>query len=677
MRIIEGSLDPLIVLLSFIIAFGASYTAIYINRRINVKGFFHKNLWLVLASLAMGLGIWSMHYVGMSALVISIPMKHNLFLTLISVIPAIVASYMAFYLTNSEYKKIRTFIVAGILMGCGIALMHYLGMAAMEMDATVVYNPLLFGLSILIAIVASFASLYIFSITDTKMEKILVKSIAAFLMAIAVTSMHYTGMLAMKLYIEGTIHVHAHDSNMMDVVLFVTIGIVSLFILAILASRLDRYVDYRMKNFDAVTQLPNQNQFTEDQRIKKDTKLVAVVHIHNLEKYILAYGYSFGDAIVKTVMEIMQANLPKETKLYRTEANRFTIIHAPAESVQNTIDGLRCICLLLERPLNIDERMVSVEAVVAVSQSDDKKAVREHFANTIAVLHAPSIQSRHEIIMYDPKIHTFNFERQLSLDIQRAMDENEMFLVYQPKVDPELNIVVGLEALIRWKHPVFGIISPAVFIPILENTNRISDVTDWLIARVCQQLAVWNNIGMELPQVSINIPGVYLTSPRLNRVINENLTKYNIQVSKIELEITETSVIHDIHNAITAVRTFRQSGLSVALDDFGTGLSSLSYLKEIPISTIKIDKSFIDGVPESEKDASILKSIVHLCYSLGLNVLIEGVETKEQCQFIMGLERVPIIQGYYYSKPLTVEEYEQWLEKRKEVGEQNGKISIG
>ena len=243
MHIIEGSLDPLIVLLSFIIAFGASYTAIYINRRINVKGFFHKNLWLVLASLAMGLGIWSMHYVGMSALVISIPMKHNLFLTLISVIPAIVASYMAFYLTNSEYKKIRTFIVAGILMGCGIALMHYLGMAAMEMDATVVYNPLLFGLSILIAIVASFASLYIFSITDTKMEKILVKSIAAFLMAIAVTSMHYTGMLAMKLYIEGTIHVHAHDSNMVDVVLFVTIGIVSLFILAILASRLDRYLD--------------------------------------------------------------------------------------------------------------------------------------------------------------------------------------------------------------------------------------------------------------------------------------------------------------------------------------------------------------------------------------------------------------------------------------------------
>ena len=189
-------------------------------------------------------------------------------------------------------------------------------------------------------------------------------------MAIAVTSMHYTGMLAMSFYVEGPIRVHTHDSNMIEVALFVTIGIGSLFGLAILASRLDSYVDFRMKYFDALTQLPNHNQFTEDQHIKKNTKMVAIVHLNNVEKYILAYGYSFGDAIVKSVIEIMQTSLPKETKLYRTEANRFTVIHAPAESVQNTINGLRSICLLLERPLNIDERMVSIEAVFAVSQSD-------------------------------------------------------------------------------------------------------------------------------------------------------------------------------------------------------------------------------------------------------------------------------------------------------------------
>lgn len=676
MHIIEGQYDPLIVLLSFIIAFGAAYTAVYINRRIKGKGFFHKNFWLVLASLAMGLGIWSMHYVGMSALVISLPMKHNLLLTLISVIPAVVASYVAFYLANSCYKKIRTFIAASIFMGCGIALMHYLGMAAMEIDAQSVYNPVMFGLSIVIAIVASFASLYIFSISDTKMEKVWVKSVVAFLMAIAVTSMHYTGMLAVEFYAEGPIHTHEHESNMIEVVVYVTIGIVSLFVLAILASRLDKYVDYRMKNFDALTQLPNQNQFTEDQRINKDTHLVAVVHLYNLEKYILAYGYTYGDAIVKNVLEVIRNNLPNDTKLYRTEANRFTVVQAPAEMVQNTINGLERICHLLQRSLVINERTVTVEMVCAVSRTDEKKAVHEHFANTIAVLQAPSAQYRHEIIEYDPKIHTFNFEHQISLDIQRAMDEDELFVVYQPKIDPKQNNVVGAEALIRWEHPVFGMISPAVFIPILESADRISDVTDWLIAKVCHQLAAWDNIGVELPQVSINIPGMYLTSPRLKRVIDERLLEYKIQASKVELEITETSVIHDIHNAILAVRDFREKGLSVALDDFGTGLSSLSYLKKIPISTIKIDKSFVDGVPNSTKDASILKSIIHLCYSLDLNVVIEGVETREQIQFIKGLERVPIVQGYYYSKPLTVGEYEHRCKNQQKVGEQNGEISI-
>lgn len=667
MYIIEGQYNPLIVILSFIIAFGASYTAVYINRRIKGTGFFHKNLWLVLASLAMGLGIWSMHYVGMSAYVTSLPMKHNLLLTLVSVIPAVVASYVAFYLANSHYKKIQTFIAAGIFMGCGIALMHYLGMAAMEIDAQTVYNPVLFGLSIVIAIVASFASLYIFSISDAKMDNVWVKSMVALLMATAVTSMHYIGMFAVDFYAEGPIHTHEHESNVIEVVLYVTIGISSLFVLAYLASRLDKYVDYRVKNFDAFTQLPNQNQFTEDQRIDKNTQLVAIVHIHNLEKYISAYGYTFGDAIIKSVLELMQNVLPKDTKLYRTEANRFTVVQAPTDMVQNTMIALERICLLLQRSLVVNERMVTVEMVCAVSQSDEKKAIHEHFANTIAVLQAPSTQYKYELIVYNPKIHTFNFERQLSLDIQKAMDEDELFIVYQPKVDPKENVLVGAEALIRWKHPVFGMVSPAVFIPILESAERISDVTDWLIVRVCRQLAEWNNLGIEPPQVSINIPGMYLTSPRLKSVINESLLDYHINPSQIELEITETSVIHDIHNAILAVSNFRKKGLSVALDDFGTGLSSLSYLKEIPISTIKIDKSFVDGVPNSTKDASILKSIIHLCYSLDLTVVIEGVEMSDQIRFIKGLERVPIVQGYYYSKPLTVEQYEHWIKEQQVV----------
>ena len=155
-----------------------------------------------------------------------------------------------------------------------------------------------------------------------------------------------------------------------------------------------------------------------------------------------------------------------------------------------------------------------------------------------------------------------------------------------------------------------------------------------------------------------------MTSPRLTSALNENLDKYGIHPMQLELEMTETSVIHDMDNAITALGRFREKGLSVALDDFGTGLSSLSYLKRMPITTIKIDKSFVDGVPASEKDAELLKAIIILAYSLKLHVVIEGVETDSQMAFLQTLEKQPVVQGYYYSRPLEVRDLEEWISRR-------------
>lgn len=669
LHLIEGQYKIGLVLLSFIIAFGASYTAVFINQRIKGKGFFHKNVWLALASLAMGLGIWSMHFVGMSAYQLPIPVTHNILMTFVSILPAIGASYIAFYLANSIHKRLATFISAGVFMGIGIASMHYLGMAAMQIDAYYVYDFSLFMASVIVATLTSFVALYIFSINDRKMDKIWVKLVIALLMSLSVTSMHYIGMLAINIYIEGPLdtsaHRHLHAFDLKAVVAYVTVGIISLFALSYLASKFDKYVDYRLKNFDSLTELPNQNQFTEDQRTIKDVQLVAIIHVYNLEKFISAYGYTFGDAIVINILDLIKSILPPGTKIYRTEANRFTIVQT--EGIQNVMVGLQRICTVLQHPFLVNERMITIEMVCAVSQSQEKKVIHEHFANAIAVLQAPTTQFKGEVILYNPKVHTFNFERQLTLDIQRAIEENELFIVYQPKVDPASNIVVGLEALIRWKHPVYGMISPGVFIPILEKAEKISDVTDWLIDKVCQQLASWNESHVHMQQVSINIPGMYLTSPKLSHVINESLLKYRINPAQVELEITETSVIHDIQNAILAVRGFREKGLSVALDDFGTGLSSLSYLKEIPISTIKIDKSFVDGVPHSKKDAAILTSIIHLSHSLDLHIVIEGVETEEQIRFIRALEKVPVVQGYYYAKPLTAEEIEVWQQNQEMI----------
>lgn len=662
-HLIKGEYSMPLVVLSFFIAFAASYTALFINRRIRENGFFHKNVWLTLASLAMGLGIWSMHFIGMSAFMLPIHMEYRVSTTIFSIVPAIIASYIAFYFANRKNTSIFTFITAGIFMGLGISSMHYIGMAAMEMDAEYYYKPSVFILSIIIAMGASFASLYIFSIISKSMDRIAVKIVTAILMATAITSMHYTGMVAVQFYTIGEAP-SGHGQHTMDVlwiVVFVTISTVSLFLLAALTSRLDKYVDYRLRHFDALTKLPNHKQFTDDQKKAGEGYTVAIISLPDLEKYIVGYGYSIADELVKNVSEKIECMLPENVKLYRTEANRFTIVNTERHKSKQLIDVLEQICTIVKEPIFIEEYAIVVEMVCSFSKSEEPRYIREHFADAMAVLQSPITVYNHAVIEYDPAIHTFNFERQLVTDIQHAMDADDLFLVYQPKINPENGEHVGVEALIRWNHPVYGMVSPGVFIPVLEESPKIYDVTDWIIEKVCVQIARWNAANVSFGQVSINIPGIYITSPRLTSTLSENIEKHGINPKQLELEITETSVIHDMDNAIAALEKFKDKGLSVALDDFGTGLSSLSYLKKIPISTIKIDKSFVDGVPASEKDAELLKAIIILGYSLKLHVVIEGVETEKQMEFLETFEKQPIVQGYFFAKPMKTEELEQWI----------------
>jgi EAL domain-containing protein (putative c-di-GMP-specific phosphodiesterase class I) len=233
--------------------------------------------------------------------------------------------------------------------------------------------------------------------------------------------------------------------------------------------------------------------------------------------------------------------------------------------------------------------------------------------------------------------------------------------VYQPKINASSQEISGVEALIRWNHPVHGFLSPGLFIPALEKSGKMFDLTDWVIHKVCQQLDQWKKEGHSVCHVSVNIPGTYITSARLLKTLNNCVGKYDISTKDLELEITETSVVSDIENAIRAVGEIRKQGFSVALDDFGTGVSSLSYLKRLPISTLKIDKSFVDGVPESKKESAIITAIVSLCHSLDIETVVEGVENVQQFNYLTSLPKSPTIQGYYFAKPMKHEELITWM----------------
>jgi EAL domain-containing protein (putative c-di-GMP-specific phosphodiesterase class I) len=247
------------------------------------------------------------------------------------------------------------------------------------------------------------------------------------------------------------------------------------------------------------------------------------------------------------------------------------------------------------------------------------------------------------------------------------MHEEQLFMVYQPKITAGTNELSGFEALIRWEHPNYGMLSPVTFIPILEQSNRMVEVTNWIIEQVCKQIAEWKKTDFQVRPVSINIPGDYVTSPILLNVLTKMIKKYELKPYNLELEITETSVVKSIEDAVKALNTFRDEGFSVALDDFGTGVSSLSSLKQLPISILKIDKSFIDDVPQSEKDSSILKAILAIGRTLSLDIVLEGVETEEQVQFLRQESGALIFQGYYFAKPMTPVELVNWMAQRYAV----------
>lgn len=650
-----------IVVLSISMACLASYTALSMNERVQKNGFFHRSVWLVLASLAMGFGIWSMHFIGMNAFSLPVSMSYNHLWTFLSILPAIVASFLAFHLANKQNQSLMTFALAGVAMGIGIAAMHYMGMEAMEMEAIHTYHAGLFILSIVIAIVVSFVALYIFSSLKQLMEKRLMKILTALLMGLAVSSMHYTGMAAVSFYASpaAILTGHAGHSDMNMLIGPVTAGMFFLLISLLFSSLMDRYIDYRISYFDGLTRLPNRRQFEKTLMKKSDHRLLAIWHFHGFEKINNGYGYAFGDMLIqKIALELQNARAGFMT-LYRIEGNRFAFL---AEEVDQEI-FLRIMGNIAEKwrgPFYLEDKWIYLTAVCAVSSVKGPDTQHQLYSNALAVLEHPLTRYENEVVVYDPAIHTFSFDQKVLQGLGRAMAEDELFLVYQPKILAASGQLDGFEALIRWKHPTLGMLSPGVFIPILEQNHRIGEVTDWVIDRAARQLQQWTQSGLPGQKVAVNIPGEYITSSKLSSVLKKVTERYSIHPEQLELEVTETSVVQSAESAVRAIHLFREQGFSVALDDFGTGVSSLSFLRQMPINTLKIDKSFVDQVPHSEKDSAILLAIITLGQSLNLHIVIEGVETAEQVDFLISTDHPLAIQGYYYGKPMTPAELEEW-----------------
>lgn len=254
--------------------------------------------------------------------------------------------------------------------------------------------------------------------------------------------------------------------------------------------------------------------------------------------------------------------------------------------------------------------------------------------------------------------------------MREALANNELHLVYQPQIDYSDHRVIGVEALLRWQHPQHGFVSPDIFIPLAEQNGSIVAIGEWVLDQACKQLREWHDQGFIDLRMAVNLSSVQLHHAELPRIVNNLLQVYRLPPRSLELEVTETGLMEDITTAAQHLLSLRRSGALIAIDDFGTGYSSLSYLKSLPLDKIKIDKSFVQDLLEDEDDATIVRAIIQLAKSLGMQVIAEGVETIEQEAYIVA-QGCNEGQGYLYSKPLPPRELTLFLKQSRRLSAAN------
>ncbi len=255
--------------------------------------------------------------------------------------------------------------------------------------------------------------------------------------------------------------------------------------------------------------------------------------------------------------------------------------------------------------------------------------------NADAAMYRAKAQGRNRIEFYTREL-TFQATERMALEheLRRALERDELQLYYQPKLCLESGLLVGAEALVRWKHPLFGTISPERFIPLAEENGLILPLGDWVLGHACRQMSRWQDSHAAFGPLSVNLAGAQLRQTNLVERIRELLAHYNLQPSRLQLEITESFLMHQTEEALVVLHGLKHLGVQLAIDDFGTGYSSLSYLKRLPLDTLKIDKSFVRGLPDDPHDAAIARAIIALGRSMHLTVIAEGVEHEAQERFL-------------------------------------------
>ncbi|QWU43490.1 GGDEF domain-containing phosphodiesterase [Bacillus sp. NP247] len=412
--------------------------------------------------------------------------------------------------------------------------------------------------------------------------------------------------------------------------------------------------------FDQLTGLMNRISCTNKlNEFLDDNKEFALVFIDLDEFHLIndTFGHKEGDQVLKKVTECLRELKIEDMHLFREHDDQFVMLieNITKECVEEVA---QTILRKISEHFVIEEEDVYLSASIGIIMApEDGMDEKMLFQRVDAALEKAKEKGKGYYHFYCSGLDCerekrFIMENQL----HRAIEKNEFFLYYQPQINIETGKIASMEALIRWENKELGFVSPNQFIPLAERTGFIIKLDEWVVHQVCEQIREWLNKGYEVVPIAVNISARHFRSITLLEMITRALNKYDVPPHLLAIEVTEGALIHkDLSKRV--LLQLKEQNLKIHLDDFGTGYSSLSYLKTYPIDTLKIDRSFMEGIYKDERDTNITAAIIHLAHTLGLNVIAEGVEKAEQIQFLKE-KNVKIVQGYFYNRPLSIYDVE-------------------
>ncbi|MET0123917.1 MAG: EAL domain-containing protein, partial [Pseudomonas caspiana] len=427
----------------------------------------------------------------------------------------------------------------------------------------------------------------------------------------------------------------------------------------------------RMAQYDFLTGLPNRQQLQQQlDKILIDAgrlqRRVAVlcVGLDDFKGINEQFSYQTGDQLLLALADRLRGHSGRLGALARLGGDQFALVQADIEQPYEAAELAQNILDDLEAPFALGDQEIRLRATIGITLfPEDGDSTEKLLQKAEQTMTLAKSRSRNRYQFYIASVDSeMRRRRELEKDLREALPRNQLFLVYQPQISYRENRVVGVEALIRWQHPEHGMVPPDQFIPLAEQNGSIIAIGEWVLDQACRQLREWHDQGFTDLRMAVNLSTVQLHHSELPRVVNNLMQIYRLPPRSLELEVTETGLMEDITTAAQHLLSLRRSGALIAIDDFGTGYSSLSYLKSLPLDKIKIDKSFVQDLIDDDDDATIVRAIIQLGKSLGMQVIAEGVETVEQEAYIIS-EGCHEGQGYLYSKPLPGRELLAYLKQ--------------